>query len=418
LQEDPVIAYRAKWICSPRKEPINDGVVVIAGGRIQQVGGAPTIREKNVDLGDVVLVPGLCNAHTHLEFSNLVQPIGHPGITFEEWIERVVHYQRFEVVANAKPHAITRGLEASEASGVVALGEIARQPVIDGDYAHSRCRTVVFLESLGRNESRIASIVGDLKHFMELWPSPDKELSMCHLPLALSPHAPYTVHDELFEQIVNLAVQYRCPLAMHLSESEGELELLQNGTGPFVATLERLGAWYPQTYRRGRTALYYLEKLAAAPHALVIHGNYLNQSEIDFLARHRSHMTVVFCPRTHEFFGHRRYPLQEYIDAGVAVAVGTDSCASNPDLNLYCELKAIASRYPELDPMQILGLGTIAGMQGLGFGGMGSICVGDHAKLNIVSGPDVSKFGPSALFADDSVCRPLVLELPDACVAR
>jgi cytosine/adenosine deaminase-related metal-dependent hydrolase len=129
-------------------------------------------------------------------------------------------------------------------------------------------------------------------------------------------------------------------------------------------------------------------------------------------------MTVVFCPRTHEFFGHRRYPLQQYLDAGVAVAVGTDSCASNPDLNLYSELKAIASRYPELDLMQILELGTIAGMQGLGFAGIGSICVGDHAKLNVVSGPDVTKYGPSALFADDSVCRPLEVKQSDTCFTR
>jgi len=175
---------------------------------------------------------------------------------------------------------------------------------------------------------------------------------------------------------------------MHLAESREELELLQSHTGPLVDLLQSLDAWHPDVLPRGLRPLDYLKTLAAAHRTLVIHGNYLEQDEIEFLAAHRDRMSVIYCPRTHAYFGHEPYPLAEMLTAGVRVAVGTDSRASNPDLNLFEELRHIARHHPAVEPEAILRMGTLAGAEALGIADdYGSITPGKKAALAIVSLP-------------------------------
>src|SRR5205823_10181172 len=115
-----------------------------------------------------------------------------------------------------------------------------------------------------------------------------------------------------------------------------------------------------------RRPLDYLQTLATAHRALVIHGNYLAADEIQLLAAHRDCMSVVYCPRTHAYFGHEHYPLSQMLAAGVRVAVGTDSRASNPDLRLLAELRYIARHHPAIPRDVILRQGTLAGAEALG----------------------------------------------------
>jgi cytosine/adenosine deaminase-related metal-dependent hydrolase len=125
--------------------------------------------------------------------------------------------------------------------------------------------------------------------------------------------------------------------------------------------------------------------LATAHHALVIHGNYLATDETEFAAAQRERMTVVYCPRTHAYFGHEPYPLEKMLAAGVRVAVGTDSRASNPDLNLWSELRHIAQHHPAVRPEDILQMGTLAGAEALGLADeYGSITPGKLARLAVV----------------------------------
>src|SRR5690606_12357758 len=94
------------------------------------------------------------------------------------------------------------------------------------------------------------------------------------------------------------------PVAMHIAESPDELELLRAARGPFRDLLEELGAWRDAMHPPGRRPLDYLHRLSAAPRGLVIHGNYLDAEETDYLAAHADQMAVVYCPRTHARFGH------------------------------------------------------------------------------------------------------------------
>jgi cytosine/adenosine deaminase-related metal-dependent hydrolase len=175
---------------------------------------------------------------------------------------------------------------------------------------------------------------------------------------------------------------------MHIAESPEELELLASGTGPFVELLEERGVWQPDSIARGSRPLDYLRMLSRAYRALVIHGNYLQPDELEFLADRRDRMALVYCPRTHAFYGHEPYPLKATRDLGIQLAIGTDSRASNPDLSMLAELRFLANRYPELSPHEILPLGTLGGAMALGLEQqIGSLTVGKRANLAAIALP-------------------------------
>ena len=194
---------------------------------------------------------------------------------------------------------------------------------------------------------------------------------------------------------------------MHLAESREELELLRDGTGPFRELLDERSMWDPQAIPRGSRPLDYLRMLADAPRALVIHGNYLDDEELAFLGANRERMSLVYCPRTHAYFFHPPYPLGRALAAGVHVALGTDSRASNPDLSLLEEMRFVMRSHPAIGPYSILHMGTLAGAEALGRDGqVGSIAVGKLANLVAVPIPNDASGGPEELlrrvFTDDT----------------
>jgi cytosine/adenosine deaminase-related metal-dependent hydrolase len=200
--------------------------------------------------------------------------------------------------------------------------------------------------------------------------------------VGVSPHAPYTVSPELLQRLIGLANQRFLPVAMHLAESEEELELLDAGTGPFQELLEERSMWDAEAIPRGSRPMDYLRMLAEAPRALIIHGNYLDGDEFDFIAANADKLSVVYCPRTHAYFRHPPYPLAELFRKGVRVALGTDSRASNPDLNLWEEMRYVSRTFPAIDPRQILRMATLSGAEALGRDAVtGSITPGKMANL-------------------------------------
>jgi len=369
-----IVAIKARWLLPLVGAPVDGGVISIAGERIASVGenlsSSPVI-----DLGDVAILPGLVNAHTHLEFSELTAPLGLRGEPLPMWIRRVIDYRHSRT--GDPQRSIEQGLLESLAAGVTMIGEIATSPWQSQRKAGPDC--LVFQEHIGLSPDRLAiREAAALEHLQMPWPQ-------SHAWPGLSPHAPYTVHLQLLERLVELASQYRVRLAMHLAESREELELLQSGTGPFHELLTGLGAWIPDVIPRGARPLDYLQRLAAAPRALVIHGNYLSRDEQQLLATSRDRMSVVYCPRTHDYFGHDDYPLAAMLAAGVHVALGTDSRASNPDLHLWSEARFVAERHKNVCPQTAVELATIRGAEALGLGGeVGTLEPGKLANLAIV----------------------------------
>ena len=385
-------AYRAAWFIGPNGA-VPDASFVLSDGRLLDVQSSHLANA--IDLGEVAAVPGLVNAHTHLEFSLLPEPMPTTG-RFTDWIRSVVNYRRQhpDIVAQA----IRAGIEESLRSGTTLIGDIATTGWSMNDYLDGHFSGVVFQELLGLTDERVASQLEVARRTVaaefQVWlgsslrapssghratgggedadPSHTKssDSSLIAHPssliplLGLSPHAPYSVHPELFRGAVELARKSGRPLAMHLAETEAELELLADGTGEFREMLEDFGLWREGLFVNGKRPMQYLAALAESPAPLIVHGNYLDEDELRFLAA-RPHMTLVYCPRTHAAFGHRDHPWRRLLELGGSVAIGTDSRASNPDLSVFAELQFLAERHPDISHLDLLKLATSNGRRAL-----------------------------------------------------
>ena len=376
-QQPKTIALRARYLFPVESPVIADGVITIEQGRITAVGENTSGRPPK-DLGNVAILPGLVNAHTHLEFSDLAHPLGYPGMALPAWISEVIKHRRGR--DEDAQRAIAAGLQESLSFGTTLLGEISTSPSSADPPLAGLPRLIAFRELIGLSLNRVdENIELARKHIDQL------SSGEC-LHAGLSPHAPYTVHPQLLDRVVELSRPARVPLAMHLAESPEELQLLRDGSGPLRDMLIDLNAWDPTAIPHGARPLDYLRKLAKAERALVIHGNYLDDEEIAYLADRADQMAVVYCPRTHEYFQHAPYRLTEMLQAGVTVALGTDSRASNPDLSVLAEMRAVRRLHPQVSGEDILRMGTLSGAKSLGMADhLGSLRIGKTADLSIVA---------------------------------
>jgi cytosine/adenosine deaminase-related metal-dependent hydrolase len=390
------VAYRAKWVFPVERSPIENGTVICDNGLIKQVGsGIETGSTPVIDLGEVAIIPGLINAHTHLEFSDLTQPLGDPQEGFTKWIGSVVSHRRNNP-ATSITDSIQQGIEESIAAGVVALGEISTTPWDHTEYSANICG-VVFHEQLGNNP------LDSIKKTAEI-ESKVRATSRENWQPGVSPHAPYSTSLNLFQSLVELAEKTRKPVAMHLAETLEEVEFVETGKGAFANLLESLGVPFNRSGPLNISD--YLNRLSKV-HSLIIHGNFLSSDELELIAGFKN-QHVVFCPRTHKFFGHPEYPLRTMLDLGISVAVGTDSRASNPDLNLFEEFKTISATQPQVSPEEILKMGTLNGALALQLEHkLGSISPGKQSSLCAVENLDCNN-PMDSLFADGSVCKPIL----------
>jgi cytosine/adenosine deaminase-related metal-dependent hydrolase len=277
---------------------------------------------------------------------------------------------------------------------VTAVGDIAPPDFPWDDLPDLPSGGVLFGELIAPTKDYI-SVVRDFAHTIAARSEGDSRSSLApgESPgakppwrIGLSPHASYTVHPALLDDVVKLSVEKKIPLAMHLAESPEELQLLAEQAGPLRRLLEERGVWDPSAFSSPRRPMDSLQMLAAAHHTLIIHGNYLQDDEIAFLARHPDRFSVVYCPRSHAWFRHEPYPLEKLLAAGVNVALGTDGRASAPDLSLLAEMQFVARNFPQIPKEVILQLGTLNGARALGLDQeLGSLKPGKWANLAVLS---------------------------------
>jgi cytosine/adenosine deaminase-related metal-dependent hydrolase len=413
----PVVTVRSRW-CFPVDQPgWEHAWFSIQGGRIVDRGqGRPPVPA--VDLGDVALIPGLINPHTHLEFSQLAHPLGQPGTPFPRWIAEVIRWRRSltddPAVAQAmKSAAIAKGLRESYEQGVCLIGEIASPHWEPWQYAHSLPSIRLFHEFLGLTPERS-------QFAWQQWEANGCEVlktssvGPSSVLGGISPHAPYTVSLADVGQLAQVSAKHRIPIAMHLAESPEEMEMLHHGTGPLVEMLESVGAWDASALSSNPSVLAYLKALLSAevPQALIVHGNYLSEPDIQWLSHHRNRATVIFCPRTHAYFNHAEYPLKVLTSYGVPVALGTDSRASNPDLSPWREAQSVARLFPELSGERILEMVTRNGARALmPDRNVGDLAVGSNwtAAGIELGGHSLSSTDPLRELLEDEVSHPFPL---------
>lgn len=380
--------------------PMEGGVVTVVGQRIVALGRRVWAGRVH-DLGDVALVPGLLNAHTHLELSGVPNPLGRPGIAFTRWLEEVMRF-RSTRDASAAQGAMQHGLAECRRYGTAAVGDIVQRGWTPAAVENTGVHVTAFLELIAPTEGRAAALGEQPLDHLRQPPNTEWRPGLC-------PHAPYTVVGALRRQAIAWAAAFQAPLAFHLAESQEEIEFLRHGRGPLCELLEARGI--PSGPFAGKLRpLDLLRELAEAPRTLVIHGNHLDAEEMAFLAQRRATMAVVYCPRTHAWFQHPPYPLAPMLSMGVRVVLGTDSLASAPDLDMLAEVRYVAAHHPNVSPRLALELATLESARALGLEHeFGILAPGRRAALAAIALPLRHAADPYELLLEGT---PAPVELP------
>lgn len=374
-----MIRYRAAWVLPVSQPPIRDGWVGVERGRIMALGQG----RGDEDLGDVALMPGLVNAHTHLELSYLRDRIP-PAGAFVTWIRGVIAEQR----RRRDPHAgdiqdaIARAIDEMTACGTALAGDISNTLVTVEPLTRSTLSAVVFNEIIRFKSDGAAKVVDDAVRALEAGPFAGD------VRPGIAAHAPYSVGPAVFREIrraVDGSAGIRC--SVHLSESPEETEFIKHGSGPWRVMLEELGSWDPTWMVPGGSPVEYLEACRFLDdRVLAVHGVQMLPADLARLAVHGT--TLVTCPRSNQLTGAGTPPIAEFYRSGVHVAVGTDSLASTPDLNVFSEMAEMRALAPAVPASAILDSATRQGARALGFDAdLGTIEPGRRARLIAVTVP-------------------------------
>ena len=337
----------ARWLFPVAQPPLENGLLVIDGEHIAGVFPKGT-RKADLDLGNAAILPGLVNAHTHLDLTGM-RGLAPPSPDFVGWLKQVIAFRRQRTPTQVASD-ICAGIAESLRSGTTLLGDISGSVESWLALAEAPLRSVVFREMIGLTKRRAAEAVLAFRTWREAFP----DRSNCRA--GLSPHAPYSVRFSLFLYAATSGV----PVSVHLAESKAEMDLLLGRQGPFIEFLEELGAWDAEGLSDGPDHL--LQTMNGMNPVLFVHCNYLWPS-ISF----PSNGSVVYCPRTHAAFQHPPHPFREFLARGIRVALGTDSLASNPDLSILSEMRYLRELYPDLSGDLILRMGTLSGAEALGW---------------------------------------------------
>ena len=377
--------YRADWILPVTNDPMADGWVAIEHGWIAGVGagGGPDA----IDLGQVVILPALVNAHTHLELSYLRRVVP-PADRFLDWIDGVVAArQRFPDPEDpAILQAAGAGIEEARASGTGLVGDISNTLVTVPLLRKAAAPARVFYELLGFNTDDAVGLVREARAHVDRVDSIDSARG--DVRISLAPHAPYSVSRALFAAIRDdLDAHHGDVSSVHVGESVDEVEFIARGTGGWRDVLTRLGVWTDAWRAPGVSPAKYLADFGFLDsRVLAVHGV---QCDGEDLSRLRTlGTTVVSCPRSSRHVGVGDPPLEAFYAMGVKVALGTDSLASVADLNMFGELAAARRIAPRVPAGHLLESATLCGARALGFGEqLGSIEQGKQAVLIAVRLP-------------------------------
>ena len=378
--------YRASWILPINDRPIAGGTVTVDRDIVTAVG--PYDGGAVEELGRVAVLPGLVNAHTHLELSwmrGLVPPSIEGSTSMPTWAAGLIRLRAAENAAGAAEHtehaerAIADAIRYARASGTCLVGDITNtlasyEPLMDSELSAAIFREVIGFAA-SDPEAAVAAASGPIADLTPIaWLRP-----------SIVPHAPYSVSPALMQAIARWNTGK--PLSIHLGESAQEIEFLRDGTGEWRQLLDRLGAWNPSWEVPACGPVEYLDRLGMVNRDLIaVHGVQFTVAELSRLAA--AGATLVTCPRSNRWTGAGLPPVDRFYASGVRVAVGTDSLASVDDLNLFAELAEIRRLAPSVPAARILESATLAGAEALGFASeLGSLAPGKRAQLLAVRLP-------------------------------
>jgi len=341
---------RARIVVTMDAKPIEDGAVRVTGNRIVEVGKFSAFASDNdeiIDLGESVLLPGLINAHCHLDYTCLRGKILRQK-SFTNWI-RVINAEKAKLTAEDYVTSINAGFAEAQRFGTTTIANLTAFPELIAKI-NPPIRTWWFAELIDVREPEraneiVESATGSLKR-TENW--------------GLAPHAPFTASEDLSRDCQEIALRENILLTTHLAESHEEMEMFRDASGPLYQFMEKIGremtdCGYDTALRR------FLRRLGDASLAgwIVAHLNELSESDFDLLREIRHKFSIAHCPRSHAYFGHVPFQFERLQGVGFNVCLGTDSLASNDDLSLFAEMRAFQKQFPKVPAERILEMVTI-----------------------------------------------------------
>ncbi|HXE80165.1 MAG TPA: amidohydrolase family protein, partial [Vicinamibacterales bacterium] len=340
---------------------------------------APPQAESRVRLDGAALMPGLVNAHTHLELSYLRGAVPRAA-RFTDWVRDLMRLRRTRDGSTPEAQqAIADAIAEARAAGTAVIGDVSNTLASVPALEQSGLAAHVFFELLRFTGADAEEVYrAAVERLTSLPPSP-------RVTVTLAPHAPYSVSAALFRLIRNhLGSTGRT--TVHLCESEEECELVAKGVGPWRGLLQELNAWDASWTAPGVSPVEYLDSLGFLDAGtLVVHGVHARDPD---LARIRARgATLVTCPRSNRHVGVGSPPVARFYDSGVPVAVGTDSLTSAPDLNLFAELAEMRRLAPGVPARRLLESATLVGARALGLEDHGVIAPGARAEVIAVTVP-------------------------------
>jgi cytosine/adenosine deaminase-related metal-dependent hydrolase len=353
--------------------------LAIEGALIVACGEFDTLRRRYrqaeiVDVSDCVALPGLVNAHSHLELSDLQGRAPFEG-DFVKWLGGVTQGRR--ELKGELSDTIADACKMSLTGGVTSVGDVCFRHRAWRHLARQPIRKTCYAEVFGMT-SDLESPRAYLERCIE--ETQEDEL----LRLGLSPHAPYSAGPGVYEFTGRLAKEHQLPLVTHMAETEAEVEFLTKGSGGWMDYLQRIHMWDGSFAFPGKRPVEYFLSLPISDQSfLLAHVNYINDEELEALAK--TQHSVAYCPRSHGFFGHRPHRFREMSAAGINVCLGTDSLASNSSLSILDEMRYLHREFGDPAPEAILAMATVNGAKAIGWSDkIGVIEEGKEADLAVI----------------------------------
>jgi len=379
--------YQADRLRTPGRPPLENGWLRVERGRIAEVGSGPVPAGEVRRFDGCTLMPGLINAHCHLELTALENKLT-PGKVFPEWVKDL--QGAAAAWSPADYHAAAQdGIRRLLRGGCTTVLDVGNSGEALRALAASPLRSFGCVEVLGLDpaqaDARFEKALETMRGASPALPRDGGVPARFHPGLA--PHAAYSGSKELLRKVTGHQVTHRLPVTIHAAESREEAALFASASGPLRDFCARIFPDAP--VHRGTTPVRWLESEGLLPDgALIVHGNTLDEADMEILARRGA--TVVHCPSSHAFFGHPRFPYEKLRARGIPMCLGTDSLASGDSLSMLAQMRLFSENYPEVRQDEVLAMATTVAARALGLQGVTGELLPGHAADFIIVGPDES----------------------------
>jgi 5-methylthioadenosine/S-adenosylhomocysteine deaminase len=382
-----VTIYAATWVLTAISPPIADGAIAIEGSKILSVGNQTDLIQKypGADLktfDNCAIIPGLVNAHSHLELTAMRGYLENEEADFFAWLRKLTLARLEKMTLDDIHVSATWGACEALRAGVTCVADASDVAVMS---VHALkdvgLRGTVFQESFGPDPNLAVENFDKLKtKVAEL-----RELQSDLVTIGVSPHAPYTVCAKQLEMIADYAQKEALPLMMHAAESAAEDSLIREGCGIFADGLAKRNIGWSTP---GVSVIRYLrDRNVLETQPLLAHCIRVDENDLEILAKSRT--KIAHCPKSNAKLGHGRAAFNAFLESKIDVGLGSDSVASNNTCDILEEARFAALLARMDDPIsaeQVFSAATTGGARCLGLGGtIGQLSEGAGADFAVLS---------------------------------